>query len=1063
MSTIPEAVLSEPDRKRPEAAVKETTGHEGMLHPLDRAVSAMGASGADDPRSKLMSSGALRNQANTELRVQVMRRAQQDTGNHRSQQFVAQLRRSPLIQRECVCGGTCAACQAKGFEEEESAQLQRQASEVSLGGGMVDASVIPTDSSGQQLDQQTRAFMEPRLGSDFSGVRVHTDARAAESAHFLSADAYTTGRDIYFAAGKYAPASREGQHLIAHELTHTVQQRSLGVPDVLAKRPSKMAVSKPGDPLEEEAERGATRAMGSAEKKAAPRQDKKQSLPVTMTSAAPPMVQRDPSGDPAPAPTAESAFEDQLEEEIKAWDQNTEQDADLLLRAKASRMVLLLAWAPRGPFLTHDDYDKFTSRCDAAALTEMDTLNLFSEKAVEFALAVFPKGFPLTWSGRVQAALTLGSDPAALLKDYAKAFLDLSAKADALVPAILQHGLPVEMEQIDRLNHFTLAMGLSSKDSEVKDYARESLRYVQMKWLWVFAFTWEKTVNEIAQDVADGKTIIAYTDYMDFVQNKQAILRALPERARGLPSSMDDVQQMQDSTVSLKDAALLTGFVSGLASIFGGIFGGWDEASSLFDGALVRADAAIAGADKGERLGKALEWAWDNGYFGGAAGAQVRALIDNGPLMLAVIAGVIVAQFIPGLNIALDFYLAVTMGLDVLRLLVDLGTALDRVMNSASVRDLQRASVTLSEVLVNGGIQVLMVLLTEGIGKVVARIRKGAAEARAVDSTLSQAAAEKKAVESLSKEERAPLDKAAQKVETFDKSLESRYSEDTKPILDTPGVRGKLASISEEARKLLELCNTPCLPPAHQLLEADLKLLEKVQQRLGRPGYDYKLKEFFYNRRSAAGGLKQAIEDLNGVKKAEDLGKFLEKEAKAAKKVKVDEATKLLDETGKKFADQALEDRYQRYIERKKSVGEEPRSRAEWKVASDFRLTDSPFARGNKFDKTAGSAYDYNQVNLEDGTRLDSYVPGKEIISRKATDFDRINDSTFREYLEELRDKYHPGKKIRSNTFEDIDGKTLKGKQFLEVPASNEGTANAAKFEKMAKDKGITIRYTAEE
>jgi hypothetical protein len=79
-------------------------------------------------------------------------------------------------------------------------------------------------SSGQLLDANTRELMESSFGHDFGSVRVHTDARANESARSLNALAYTVGRDIVFGANRYAPDSREGQKLLAHELTHVVQQ-----------------------------------------------------------------------------------------------------------------------------------------------------------------------------------------------------------------------------------------------------------------------------------------------------------------------------------------------------------------------------------------------------------------------------------------------------------------------------------------------------------------------------------------------------------------------------------------------------------------------------------------------------------------------------------------------------------------------------------------------------------------------------------------------------------------------------------------------------------------------
>ncbi len=79
-------------------------------------------------------------------------------------------------------------------------------------------------SSGEVLAPDVRSFMEDRVGHDFTGVRVHTDARAAASAHDINALAYTVGNRIVFGAGQYAPGTDSGKRLLAHELTHVVQQ-----------------------------------------------------------------------------------------------------------------------------------------------------------------------------------------------------------------------------------------------------------------------------------------------------------------------------------------------------------------------------------------------------------------------------------------------------------------------------------------------------------------------------------------------------------------------------------------------------------------------------------------------------------------------------------------------------------------------------------------------------------------------------------------------------------------------------------------------------------------------
>jgi len=80
------------------------------------------------------------------------------------------------------------------------------------------------NSAGQFLDERTRVFFESRFGYDFSGVRVHTGVAAENSARDINARAYTVGQHVVLGAGQFAPATSEGQRLVAHELSHIVQQ-----------------------------------------------------------------------------------------------------------------------------------------------------------------------------------------------------------------------------------------------------------------------------------------------------------------------------------------------------------------------------------------------------------------------------------------------------------------------------------------------------------------------------------------------------------------------------------------------------------------------------------------------------------------------------------------------------------------------------------------------------------------------------------------------------------------------------------------------------------------------
>jgi hypothetical protein len=90
----------------------------------------------------------------------------------------------------------------------------------------IDTRVNALRGRGKPLPESVRSFFEPRFGYDFSKVRVHTDPPAAESAVAVNALAYTVGRDIVFDRGQYAPGTDTGRRLIAHELSHVVQQDS---------------------------------------------------------------------------------------------------------------------------------------------------------------------------------------------------------------------------------------------------------------------------------------------------------------------------------------------------------------------------------------------------------------------------------------------------------------------------------------------------------------------------------------------------------------------------------------------------------------------------------------------------------------------------------------------------------------------------------------------------------------------------------------------------------------------------------------------------------------------
>lgn len=116
-------------------------------------------------------------------------------------------------------------------------------------------------SPGRPLPAGERAFMERRFGHDFSAVRIHDDATAADAARAVSANAFTVGRDIAFAEEQYRPGSDAGRRLLAHELAHVVQNEPRVGASALRPPASALTVSAADDPREREADLFAERAM----------------------------------------------------------------------------------------------------------------------------------------------------------------------------------------------------------------------------------------------------------------------------------------------------------------------------------------------------------------------------------------------------------------------------------------------------------------------------------------------------------------------------------------------------------------------------------------------------------------------------------------------------------------------------------------------------------------------------------------------------------------------------------------------------------------------------------
>jgi outer membrane protein OmpA-like peptidoglycan-associated protein len=156
---------------------------------------------------------------------------------------------APSIQRACThCRKELESPQIQRMCSQCEEDLHRKAANsrtLNHASPAVEAQIGSMRGGGQPLPSASRSFFEPRFARDFGAVRVHTDARAAASAQSLNALAYTTGNDIAFAPGQYAPGTSHGDRLLAHELTHVAQQGGGG--ERIQRACNATAIGTPGD------------------------------------------------------------------------------------------------------------------------------------------------------------------------------------------------------------------------------------------------------------------------------------------------------------------------------------------------------------------------------------------------------------------------------------------------------------------------------------------------------------------------------------------------------------------------------------------------------------------------------------------------------------------------------------------------------------------------------------------------------------------------------------------------------------------------------------------------
>lgn len=149
---------------------------------------------------------------------------EQPVQSKEEEESIQKMEEEETVQAKC---DDCEKEEKVQKQEEEEAVQSKSENNASTSNQPSFESKLKGGNGGQKMDGQTRSEMESGFGADFSRVNIHNDSEAAQMSQEIGAQAFTHGNDVYFNKGKYNPNSKEGKHLLAHELTHTIQQKGM--------------------------------------------------------------------------------------------------------------------------------------------------------------------------------------------------------------------------------------------------------------------------------------------------------------------------------------------------------------------------------------------------------------------------------------------------------------------------------------------------------------------------------------------------------------------------------------------------------------------------------------------------------------------------------------------------------------------------------------------------------------------------------------------------------------------------------------------------------------------
>lgn len=409
----------------------------------------------------------------------------------------------------------------------------------------------------------------------------------------------------------------------------------------------------------------------------------------------------------------EAQLEEMWQSAVDYWrEQSTELPA-FAERARARRVFLLLGLGPETPFRNADEVDQFIDACLKTADSEDKALQT-AEQYIDTDDLLLDEGaaFPDTWAWRVRREFHTSADPAALQRAWEAAERDMREHAAYLSGEVWDRGLPLSKGEAITLNLSDLVARtlnserakLPAQDSIVR-YTQALLRFERATAHYWLVHGYRHQLDGRIDSIRKGDVIVDRNEY---------------ERRRGANRVFRAKLQAFEAAAASNDlrktlGALLLWDPTKFDRLY---FVGWQNAGvRLLRAAIDRIDARIAGTGTIECIWRALVWAEARDYFSAAGQEVIETLKANALKMIGTMVAILVAQAIPGVNVAVDLVLLIEFGVAGVEAAIEVGGALKDAGSAKSVVAMEHASARLASVLVGEAAEIALWAATWGTAK----------------------------------------------------------------------------------------------------------------------------------------------------------------------------------------------------------------------------------------------------------------------------------------------------------------------------------------------------------